>query len=126
PAVEGRAFQLPKILSSLAPVQDDVLVLSGLMDHGGMALGDGPGDHARASASFLTGVHPKKTAGSDVSTGISVDQVAARKVGMATRLASSSWGVKTATSLATAILGIVARTSIAFRGALRPCRIRPR
>src|SRR6478752_5852673 len=41
PATEGRAFQLPKILSSLTPLQDDILVLSGLMDNGGMALGDG-------------------------------------------------------------------------------------
>jgi hypothetical protein len=92
PAADGRSFVLPKILSPLAPVQDDILVLSGLMDHGGMALGDGPGDHARASASFLTGVHPKKTAGSDISVGISVDQLAAQKIGTATRLASLELG----------------------------------
>ena len=92
PAAEGRSFALPKILGSLAPVQDDVLVLSGLMDHGGEALGDGPGDHARASASFLTGVHPKKTAGSDISVGVSVDQLAAQKIGSATRLASLELG----------------------------------
>jgi hypothetical protein len=92
PAAEGRAFQLPKILSSLAPLQDDVLVLSGLMDHNGMALGDGPGDHARASASFLTGVHPKKTAGADFSAGISVDQLAAQKIGTGTRLPSLELG----------------------------------
>ncbi len=92
PAVNGRSFELPRILSSLAPVQDDVLVLSGLRDNGGMPEGDGPGDHARASASFLTGVHPKKTAGSDISVGISVDQLAARKIGSATRLASLELG----------------------------------
>ena len=92
PAAEGQAFELPKILSSLAPVQDDVLVLSGLVDHNGMALGDGPGDHARASASFLTGVHPKKTAGSDISVGISIDQLAAQKIGTATRLPSLELG----------------------------------
>jgi Protein of unknown function (DUF1552) len=92
PAADGRAFTFPKILEPLAPLQDDVLVLSGLVDHGGMALGDGPGDHARASASFLTGVHPKKTAGSDISAGVSVDQLAARKVGSATRLASLELG----------------------------------
>ena len=92
PAAEGRGFQLPKILNSLAPVQDDVMVLSGLMDHGGVALGDGPGDHARASASFLTGVHPKKTAGSDIYAGISVDQLAAQKIGSATRLSSLEFG----------------------------------
>ena len=27
---------------------------------------DGPGDHARSAASWLTGVHPKKTAGADI------------------------------------------------------------
>jgi hypothetical protein len=92
PGAEGRAFALPKILNPLAPVQDDVLVLSGLMDHGGEALGDGPGDHARASASFLTGVHPRKTAGADISAGISVDQLAAQKIGRETRLASLELG----------------------------------
>ena len=92
PAAEGRAFSLPKILSPLEAVQDDVMVLSGLMDHGGEALGDGPGDHARASASFLTGVHPRKTAGADVQAGISVDQLAAQKIGSATRLASLELG----------------------------------
>lgn len=92
PATDGRGFQLPRILNSLAPVQDDVMVLSGLRDHGGMALGDGPGDHARASASFLTGVHPKKTAGSDIIAGVSIDQVAAQKIGGATRLASLELG----------------------------------
>jgi hypothetical protein len=92
PTADGRSFALPRILSSLAPVQDDLLVLSGLQDKGGMPEGDGPGDHARASASFLTGVHPKKTAGSDISVGISVDQLAARKMGSATRLASLELG----------------------------------
>ena len=92
PAAAGADFSLPKILDPLKPVQDNLLVLTGLMDHNGMALGDGPGDHARASASFLTGVHPKKTAGSDISVGISVDQLAARKVGTATRLASLELG----------------------------------
>lgn len=92
PEALGRTFALPKILQPLAPVQDDILVMTGLMDHNAMALGDGPGDHARASASFLTGVHPKKTAGSDISVGISVDQVAAQKVGKATRFASLELG----------------------------------
>jgi hypothetical protein len=92
PGAAGRAFTFPQILEPLAPLHDDLLVLTGLKDHGGEALGDGPGDHARASASFLTGVHPKKTAGSDISVGISVDQVAAQKIGQATRLPSLELG----------------------------------
>jgi hypothetical protein len=92
PDAVGTAFDLPKILSPLAPVRDNVIVFSGLKDHNGEALGDGPGDHARAAASFLTGVHPRKTAGSDISVGISVDQVAAQRIGSATRLASLELG----------------------------------
>lgn len=92
PSVEGRAFELPTILNPLSCVKDDVMVLSGLRDDGARAGADGPGDHARASASFLTGVHPKKTAGSDISAGISVDQLAAAKMGTATRFASLELG----------------------------------
>src|SRR5438034_215508 len=58
----------------------------------GGALGDGPGDHARAASTFLTGVHPKKTAGADISVGVSVDQVAAAKLGAETRYASLELG----------------------------------
>lgn len=92
PDAEGGSFALPRILEPLAQHRKETLVLTGLMDHNGAALGDGPGDHARASASFLTGVHPKKTAGADISVGISVDQIAAQKIGKATRLASLELG----------------------------------
>ena len=38
-------------------------------------------DHARAAATFLTGVHVKKTEGTDLQAGISMDQIAARELG---------------------------------------------
>jgi hypothetical protein len=57
-------------------------------DNPGRSLGDGPGDHSRAVASYLTGVHPKKTEGTDIRCGISADQVAARSLGQQTRFAS--------------------------------------
>jgi hypothetical protein len=69
-----------------------MLVLSGLTLNGGRALGDGPGDHARSVASFLTGAHPRKTNGKDIKNGISVDQVAAEKIGHLTRFASLELG----------------------------------
>ncbi|HXF26330.1 MAG TPA: DUF1552 domain-containing protein [Bryobacteraceae bacterium] len=92
PQAAGATYDFTRILKPLEPFREDVLVLSGLMDHNGNALGDGPGDHARAAASFLTGVHPKKTAGADIHVGISVDQIAARKVGDQTRFASIELG----------------------------------
>src|SRR5262249_48668769 len=56
--------------------------------------GDGPGDHARATATFLTGVHPKKTGGADFQLGISADQVAAKAFGKYTQLSSLELGLE--------------------------------
>jgi hypothetical protein len=88
PAAEGASFELPRILQPVEPHRGQVSVLTGLAHVNGRALGDGAGDHARAASTFLTGVHPKKTAGADISLGLSVDQVAARKIGTATRFPS--------------------------------------
>jgi hypothetical protein len=92
PAADGSAFEFTRVLKPLEPYRKDLLVLSGLTHNTGRALGDGPGDHARAAASFLTGVHPKKTAGADICSGVSVDQIAAQKIGGATRFASLELG----------------------------------
>lgn len=92
PAAQGAAFDLPRILQPIAAFRDDALILSGLSHRNGQALGDGPGDHARAAASYLTGVHPRKTAGADIQNGISVDQIAAREIGGETRFRSLELG----------------------------------
>jgi len=92
PATTGADFELPRILEPLKPHKEQMVLLSGLTQNGGRALGDGPGDHARAAASFLTGVHPRKTAGSDMRCGVSVDQVAAKALGSQTRFASLELG----------------------------------
>lgn len=88
PVATGENYALPEILQPLAAHRNDLSVLSGLANHQGDELGDGGGAHARASASFLTGVHPRKTAGADIRTGISCDQIAAAQIGDQTRLPS--------------------------------------
>ncbi|MFZ4575750.1 MAG: DUF1552 domain-containing protein, partial [Phycisphaerales bacterium] len=60
------------------------------------ANGDGPGDHARSSASFLTGHQARKTAGNDIRIGVSVDQLAAKQTGASTRLPSLELGCENA------------------------------
>ena len=85
-------FDLPYILQPLAPHQNDFMVLSGLALDAARAHGDGPGDHARANAAFLTGSKPRKTAGADIRAGISVDQLAATQIGRQTRLPSLELG----------------------------------
>lgn len=93
PTSEG-AFELPWILEPLKNVKNDLTVLSGLAQHNAFALGDGGGDHARSTATWLTGVHPKKTDGSDIKAGISVDQLAAQHIGQATKFASLEVGIE--------------------------------
>lgn len=92
PATEGADFALTPTLEPLAPFRGDVLVLSGLVHDKGRANGDGPGDHARACASFLTGAQPFKTGGKDIRVGISADQLAAQAIGERTRLRSLELG----------------------------------
>ena len=89
PATEGAAFELTPILEPLAAFRENILVLSGLDHKTALALaGEGAGDHARASATFLSGVHPKKTEGAGIQAGITVDQFAAQKLGKETQLMS--------------------------------------
>src|SRR5262249_42798631 len=85
-------FEFSRILKPLEPLRDDIFVLTGLADHNGNALGDGPGDHGRAGASFLSGVHCRKTAGADIQAGVSADQVAAQLIGGHTRFPSLAPG----------------------------------
>ena len=89
PKAEGNlGEQLPSTLEPLKPFKDQLLVLSGLTCDKARPHGDGPGDHARASATFLTGCQARKTKGADIKVGVSVDQIAAEKVGKYTRLPS--------------------------------------
>jgi len=92
PAETGSAYKLPPTLEPLAALRNEFSILSGLAQHRANANGDGPGDHARAMASFLTGVQARKTDGLDIRCGTSVDQIAAAAVGRKTRFPSLEIG----------------------------------
>src|SRR4051812_8087578 len=92
PSTVGSDFELPAILEPLEPVQSDLLVLTGLAQDKAKPNGDGAGDHARASATFLTGCQARKTQGADIRVGVSVDQYAAARVGKNTRFSSLELG----------------------------------
>ena len=94
PAEEGPGFAFSKTLTPVEPFRDDLLVLTGLAHRNGEALGDGPGDHARAGASWLTGVHPRKTRGADIRNGMSVDQMLAETIGRDAPLPSLELGLQ--------------------------------
>jgi hypothetical protein len=89
PAEVGSDFAMTPILAPLEPYRKDLLVLSNLTHKPAVSLpGEGSGDHVRAAATFLTGVHPKRTEGADIRAGISLDQIVARELGRQTQLDS--------------------------------------
>lgn len=73
PSTTGTSFELPPILKPFEPYRDYLTVVSNLQT--------GPqrqGGHALAEPCFMTGVvNPKKTEGSDLEAGTSIDQVLA-------------------------------------------------
>jgi hypothetical protein len=84
----GSDLKLSPTLQPLENVRHQLQVISGLDDLSADPGPDGGGDHARAGGTFLTGVRIKKTAGSDIHAGISIDQVVANQIGHLTRFPS--------------------------------------
>jgi hypothetical protein len=88
PKTPGKDFELSPTMAPLAKVKHRVNVFGNLEHINATAGKDGAGDHARASATFLTGMRAKKTAGADISVGVSVDQLVAQRIGHLTRFPS--------------------------------------
>jgi hypothetical protein len=122
PSAVGKAFEYSRIMKPMEKFRSDTLVLSGLAQRQGNALGDGPGDHARAGAAYLTGVHPRKTAGADIQSGISVDQIAAQQIGSATRFGSLEIGCDDSRTIGNCDSGYSCAytNSLAWRGPATP------
>jgi hypothetical protein len=85
PAAEGANYALSDILQPLKPFYDQVTVVSNLRHQ--LAYGSGAtANHNRSAAAFLSGAFAKP--GAKAYLGITVDQVAARKIGQDTPLPS--------------------------------------
>lgn len=88
PRATESGFELNRTTQVLQPHRDQLTFIEGLEHREAYIHGDGAGDHARASATFLTAARPHKTAGADIHLGVSADQIVAQQVGAATRLPS--------------------------------------
>jgi hypothetical protein len=92
PAEEGRNFAFSDTLQPFETLRDYVTIVSNTRlrnaesfttaEDGDMV------DHARSSSVFLTGAHPKATAGADVECAASIDQIYARRGGRGTPIPS--------------------------------------
>ncbi|HYL34500.1 MAG TPA: DUF1552 domain-containing protein [Bryobacteraceae bacterium] len=88
PAATGTNFEFTPVLKPLEPFREHVTVLSGLSNLGVLSPNEGGGVHTRAHAGWLNGVLAKRTEGSDITTGKTIDQYAADKLGADTPLRS--------------------------------------
>ncbi len=82
------SYKLGETFKSMEALRDDFQIYTGFEQKNASGGSDGAGDHARGVASFLTSARARKTAGSDIHLGISVDQVAAQAAQTLTRLSS--------------------------------------
>jgi len=92
PAEVGENYTISPTLKPMEPFRDRFVVIKGLDHAMGEAMGDGAGDHARACATFLTGVHIRKS-DSVLLNGPSMDQIVARQFGQSTQIASMELGL---------------------------------
>ena len=89
PKGTGRDFKLSPTLEPLQDLKDQILVLSNLWN----AASKGGDGHYVKEAAILTCATIKKTPGADLGNGISMDQVAAQRVGDQTPLPSLELGI---------------------------------
>ena len=95
PKGRGRDFEFSPILQPLARHKDDVLILTHLSNRGTFT-GDG---HYVKDAAWLTGTTIHRTTGSDLNAGgVSMDQLAARRIGVLTPIPSLELGVEPVTT----------------------------
>jgi hypothetical protein len=83
PPGEGRLSELSPSLQSLAPVVDQLTVISNLELKNAY-----PGTHATSNAAFLSAAKAKWTESTDYYLGTTVDQIAAKEIGQQTLLPS--------------------------------------
>ena len=112
PKKEGKDFELNRTMQPLERLKDQIQVIGGLDQQNATGGKDGPGDHARASATFLTGVRAKKTAGADIHAGVSIDQVVARRIGHLTRFPSLELACDAAPEVGQLRLGLFVRLPV--------------
>jgi len=90
PQAAGANYELTPILKPLEAFKGDINVISGLSHLQADTFGDGTGDHPRASAAWLTGVHAydRTLPGIEVKLATSADQIIARQIGKSTPVSS--------------------------------------
>jgi Protein of unknown function (DUF1552) len=90
PKKDGTAFELTPILQPLKAFRDRMTVVSGLAH----AAADTSAVHSLSPTTWLSGIRPKPTQGTDALAGVTADQIAAQRRGKETLLPSIELGTE--------------------------------
>ncbi len=77
PAADGAGFEFTRILKPLEPFRDRLTIVSGT----GHRAADSTAVHSLSPTTWLSGVRPKPTQGTDAYAGVTADQIAAQHIG---------------------------------------------
>jgi len=94
PKTEGAGFEFSMIMSPLEPFRNSVNILSGLHCRSAEPPPNTTGSDHWVAAAYLCASKPKKTAGSDIYDGTTIDQLIAQKIGQETLLPSIQLGIE--------------------------------
>src|SRR5260370_1554627 len=90
PATEGAGFEFSPILKPLEPFRDRLTIVSGL----GHRAADSTAVHSLSPTTWLSGVRPKPTQGTDAFAGVTADQLAPQAISPDTILPSMGTAIE--------------------------------
>src|SRR5205809_739695 len=94
PEKDGADFEFSEILEPLKPFRDRINVISDLSHPSAYGGGSATSNHTRSAAAFLSGAQAKS--GPQAYLGVTIDQLAAQKIGQDTPLPSIELGIEDA------------------------------
>jgi hypothetical protein len=121
PPTTGPDFEYQRVMKPVEKFRKDILLMSGLSQHDvGIGGPDGPGDHARAVGTYLTGARIRKSEGAEIQAGVSSDQLAARVFGQKTRIPSLEVTCEDTASVGSCDSYSCAYQTLSFKSATEP------
>src|SRR6266705_857928 len=118
PEGEGANFEFSEILQPLKPYRDRITIISDLAHPQAYGGGSATSNHTRSAAAYLSGANAKS--GTRAYLGITIDQLAAQKIGQDTAMPSLEMGIEDPSLSCGDGLSCAYRDTISWQGPTSP------
>jgi hypothetical protein len=118
PEAEGTGFQFTEILEPLKPFRDRINVISDLSHPAAYGGGSATSNHTRSAAAYLSGANARL--GAKAYLGVTMDQVAAQKIGQDTPMPSLELAIEDSSLSCGDGLSCAYRDTISWQGPTAP------